>query len=128
MLHQLTLAFNYNIIGYQVNELVNKEYRKKVDLRTYESDIRRVLHFIFGEELKNVIIEQQFYAYKLKKRISTRKEKVQLGRMIVRNIPQLNSAIKSYPLRYPEHLRTCRRLFQCMKAKGRLAEATRQIQ
>ena len=49
------------------------------------------------------------------------------GRLIVRIIPELIPAIKSYPQRYPEELRTCRKLFQCVKAKKRLAKVSLQI-
>lgn len=112
---------------YQANELVSREYRVKIDLRQYKFAINLVLKSLFGSELERVIVEQQFYAYKLKKRRATRKEKVQLGRMIVRKLPELIPAIKSYPLSEPELLRPCRKLFQCVKAKKRLAEIVRRI-
>ena len=113
---------------YQVNEIVSRDHREKFDLNSFEERIYRALRSIFGAELDDVRIGDRFYAYKLKRRLATRKEKVKLGRLIVRIIPELIPAIMSYPKRHPEELRTCRRLFQCMKAKGRLAEATRQIQ
>ena len=49
-------------------------------------------------------------------------EKARLGRLIVRRIPELIPAIKSYPLSEPELLRPCRKLFQSVKAKKRLTE------
>lgn len=110
------------IDAYQVNEIVSRDHREKFDLNSFEERINRALRSIFGAELDDVFIGDQFYAYKLKRRLATRKEKAQLGRLIVRIIPELIPAIKSYPQRYPEELRTCRRLFQCMKAKKRLAE------
>ena len=57
-----------------------------------------------------------FYAYKLNGRLATRQEKARLGRLIVRRIPELIPAIKSYPLSEPEQLRPCRKLFQSVKA------------
>lgn len=45
-----------------------------------------------------------------------------MGRLIVRRIPELTPAIKSYPLSEPELLRPCRKLFQSVKAKKRLTE------
>ncbi len=110
------------IDAYQINEIVSREHREKFDLNSFEERIYRALKSIFGAELDDVLIGDQFYGYKLKRRLATRKEKVKLGRQIVRIIPELIPAIKSYPQRYPEELRTCRRLFQCMKAKKRLAE------
>ena len=110
---------------YQVNELVSRDHREKFDLNSFEERINRALRSIFGAELDDVLIENQFYAYKLKRRLATRKEKVKLGRLIVRIIPELIPAIMSYPKRHPEELRTCRKLFQCVKAKKRLAEIER---
>ena len=107
---------------YQVNELVSRDHREKFDLNSFEERINRALRSIFGAELDDVLIGDRFYAYKLKRRLATRTEKVKLGRLIVRIIPELIPAIMSYPKRHPEELRTCRKLFQCMKAKKRLAE------
>lgn len=120
MINLLSLIIN-KTNAYQVNELVSRDHREKFDLNSFEERIYRALRSIFGAELDEVLIGDQFYAYKLKRRLATRTEKVQLGRLIVRTIPELIPAIKSYPLRYPEELRNCRRLFQCVKAKGRLA-------
>ena len=64
----------------------------------------------------------RFYTYKLNGRLATRQEKARLGRLIVRRIPELIPAIKSYPLSEPEQLRPCRKLFQSVKAKKRLTE------
>lgn len=115
------------IDAYQVNELVSRDHREKFDLNSFEERIYRALTSIFGAELDDVLIGDRFYGYKLKRRLATRKEKVKLGRQIVRIIPELIPAIKSYPQRYPEELRTCRRLFQCVKAKKRLAEIGQQL-
>lgn len=112
---------------YQVNELVSRDHRENFDLNSIEERIYRALRSIFGAELDEVLIGDRFYAYKLKQRLATRKEKVQLGRLIVRTIPELIPAIMSYPKRYPEELRTCRKLFQCVKAKTRLAEIGPQL-
>ena len=112
---------------YQVNELVSRDHRENFDLNSIEERIYRALRSIFGAELDEVLIGDRFYAYKLKQRLATRKEKVQLGRLIVRTIPGLIPAIMSYPKRYPEELRTCRKLFQCVKAKTRLAEIGPQL-
>ena len=112
---------------YQVNELVSRDHREKFDLNSFEGRIYRALISIFGAELDDVRIGDRFYAYKLKRRLATRKEKVKLGRLIVRIIPELIPAIMSYPKRHPEELRTCRKLFQCVKAKKRLAEIGPQL-
>ena len=112
---------------YQVNELVSRDHREKLDLNSFEERIYRALRSIFGTELDDVFIGERFYAYKLKRRLATRKEKVKLGRLIVRIIPELIPAIRSYPQRYPEELRTCRKLFQCVKSKKRLAKVSLQI-
>ncbi|UCM58420.1 MULTISPECIES: hypothetical protein [Aeromonas] len=121
MINLLNLIINKTNV-YHVNELVSRDHREKFDLNSFEERINRALRSIFGAELDDVFIGDRFYAYKLKRRLATRKEKVQLGRLIVRIIPELIPAIRSYPQRYPEELRTCRRLFQCVKAKKRLAE------
>ncbi|MFQ2377540.1 hypothetical protein ACK31I_18335 [Aeromonas caviae] len=122
MLCLFNLTKNSIIDKYQINELVSRDYRDGIDLSLFQLAIRRALKAVFGTDLETVVVEQQFYAYKLKNRMATRKEKGQLGRFIVRTIPAFIPAIKSYPLRYPEELRNCRRLFQCVKAKKRLAE------
>ena len=126
MINLLNLIVNKTNV-YHVNELVSRDHREKFDLNSFEERINRALRSIFGAELDDVLIGNQFYAYKLKRRRATRKEKVQLGKLIVRIIPELIPAIRSYPQRYPEELRTCRRLFQCMKAKKRLANVTLHI-
>ncbi|MDN6868903.1 hypothetical protein QO202_12795 [Aeromonas caviae] len=127
MMHQYNLTYNLNTVTYQINELVSRKYREEMDLLLFELAIRQALKAVFGTDLETVVIEQRFYAYKLKNRMATRKEKGQLGRLIVRTIPAFIPAIKSYSLREPEMYRTCRRLFQCMKAKGRLAKIYQQI-
>ena len=111
---------------YQVNELVSRDHREKLDLNSFEERIYRALRSMFGAELDEVLIGERFYAYKLKLRLATRKEKVKLGRLIVRTIPELIPAIMSYPKRHPEELRTCRKLFQCVRAKKRLAKVSLQ--
>ena len=126
MINLLNLIINKED-AYQVNELVNRDHREKLDLNSFEERINRALRSIFGAELDDVLIGNRFYAYKLKRRLATRKEKVKLGRLIVRIIPELIPAIRSYPQRYPEELRTCRKLFQCVKAKKRLAKVSLQI-
>lgn len=126
MINLLSLIIN-KTNAYQFNELVSRDYREKFDLNLFEERIYRALRSIFGAELDEVLIGDQFYAYKLKRRLATRTEKVQLGRLIVRTIPELIPAIRRYPQRYPEELRTCRRLFQCVKAKKRLAKVSLQI-
>lgn len=120
MLYLLNLTSNPIIEKYQINELVSHYYREGIDLRLFQLAIRRALKEVFGTDLEKVVVEQQFYAYKLKNRMATRKEKGRLGRLIVRTIPAFNPAIKSYPLRYPERFRT-------VKAKGRLAKIYQQI-
>ncbi len=119
--------FINQIDAYQVNELVSRDHREKFDSNSFEERIYRALTSIFGAELDEVLIGERFYAYKLKRRLATRKEKVKLGRQIVRIIPELIPAIRSYPQRYPEEFRSCRRLFQCVKAKKRLAKITLHI-
>lgn len=126
MINLSNLIIN-QIDAYQVNELVSRDHREKFDLNSFEGRFYRALISIFGAELDDVLIGDRFYAYKLKRRLATRKEKVQLGRLIVRIIPELISAIRSYPKRHPEELRTCRKLFQCVKAKKRLAKVSLQI-
>lgn len=126
MINLLNLIINKED-AYQVNELVSRDHRENFDLNSIEERIYRALRSIFGAELDEVLIGDRFYAYKLKQRLATRKEKVQLGRLIVRTIPELIPAIMSYPKRYPEELRTCRKLFQCVKAKKRLAKFSLQI-
>lgn len=126
MINLLNLIVNKTNV-YHVNELVSRDHREKFDLNSFEERINRALRSIFGAELDDVRIGDRFYAYKLKRRLATRKEKVQLGRLIVRIIPELIPAIRSYPKRHPEELRTCRKLFQCVKAKERLAKVSLQI-
>ena len=126
MINLLNLIINKED-AYQVNELVSRDHRENFDLNSIEERIYRALRSIFGAELDEVLIGDRFYAYKLKQRLATRKEKVQLGRLIVRTIPELIPAIRSYPQRYPEELRSCRKLFQCVKAKKRLAKVSLQI-
>lgn len=115
------------IDAFQINELVSRDHREELDLKSFKESIYRALRSIFGAELDDVIIGELFYAYKLKRRMATRKEKVKLGRLIVRIIPELIPAIRSYPKRHPEELRTCRKLFQCVKAKKRLAKVSLHI-
>lgn len=124
---QISNLFINPIDAYQINELVSRDHRERFDLNSFEGNIHRALRSIFGTELDDVFIGDRFYAYKLKRRLATRKEKVKLGRLIVRIIPELIPAIRSYPQRYPEELRTCRKLFQCVKAKKRLAKVSLQI-
>ena len=126
MINLLNLIVN-KTNAYQVNELVSRDHREKLDLNSFEERIYRALRSIFGAELDDVLIGERFYAYKLKRRLATRKEKVKLGRLIVRIIPELIPAIMSYPKRHPEELRTCRKLFQCVKSKKRLAKVSLQI-
>lgn len=126
MINLLSLLIN-KTNAYQVNELVSRDHREKFDLNSFEDRIYRALRSIFGAELDEVLIGDRFYAYKLKRRLATRREKVQLGRLIVRIIPELIPAIRSYPKRHPEELRTCRKLFQCVKTKKRLAKVSLQI-
>jgi hypothetical protein len=113
--------------AYQINEIVSRDHREMFDLNSFDGRIYHALRSIFGAELDDVLIGDRFYAYKLKRRLATRKEKVQLGRLIVRKIPELIPAIRSYPKRHPEELRTCRKLFQCVRAKKRLAKVSVQI-
>lgn len=126
MINLLNLIVNKTNV-YHVNELVSRDHREKFDLNSFEERINRALRSIFGAELDDVLIGDRFYAYKLKRRLATRTEKVKLGRLIVRIIPELIPAIMSYPKRHPEELRTCRKLFQCVKAKKRLAKVSLQI-
>ncbi|MNZ11752.1 hypothetical protein D3C78_286180 [compost metagenome] len=119
--------FTNPIDAYQINEIVSRDHREKFNLNSFEERINRALRSIFGAELDEVLIGERFYAYKLKRRLATRKEKVKLGRLIVRIIPELIPAIMSYPKRHPEELRTCRKLFQCVRAKKRLAKLSLQI-
>lgn len=124
---QISNLFINPMDAYQINEIVSRDHREKFDLNSFEGRIYRALISIFGAELDDVLIGDRFYAYKLKRRLATRKEKVQLGRLIVRIIPELIPAIRSYPKRHPEELRTCRKLFQCVRAKKRLAKVSLQI-
>ena len=124
---KISSLFINRMDAYQINEIVSRDHREKFDLNSFEGRIYHALRSIFGAELDDVRIGDQFYAYKLKRRLATRKEKVQLGRLIVRVIPELIPAIMSYPKRHPEELRSCRKLFQCVKAKKRLAKVTLQI-
>ena len=126
MINLLNLIVNKTNV-YHVNELVSRDHREKFDLNSFEERINRALRSIFGAELDDVRIGDRFYAYKLKRRLATRTEKDKLGRLIVRIIPELIPAIRSYPQRYPEELRSCRKLFQCVKAKKRLAKVSLQI-
>ena len=93
-----------------------------LDLRLFDDKINGALSSVFGDDLEHVHIGPGFYAYKLNGRLATRQEKARLGRLIVRRIPELIPAIKSYPLSEPEQLRPCRKLFQSVKAKKRLTE------
>lgn len=110
---------------YQINELVSASHRDQIDLRPYRRELERALQTVFGSELKHVVVKHWFYAYSLKGRTATRKEKMRLGQQVIWTIPAFTPAIKSYPLRYPEAFRTSRRLFQYVKAKKRLAEIAR---
>ncbi|WP_421279049.1 hypothetical protein [Aeromonas veronii] len=111
--------------NYQINELVSASHRDQIDLRAYRRALELVLQTIFGFDLKRVVVKRRFYAYSLKDRKATRKEKMLLGQRVVLAIPALLPAIKSYPLRYPEAFRTNRRLFQYVKAKRRLVEISK---
>jgi hypothetical protein len=122
MSHLFSLIKNSIDNSYQANELVSRNYREQLDLRLFEDKINGALMFVFGEDLEHVHVGPGFYAYKLNGRLATRKEKARLGRLIVRRIPELIPAIKSYPLSEPELLRPCRKLFQSVKAKKRLTE------
>lgn len=124
---QISNLFINPMDAYQINEIVSRDHREKLDLNSFEERIYRALISIFGAELDDVLIGDRFYAYKLNRRLATRKEKVKLGRLIVRIIPELIPAIRSYPKRRPEELRTCRKLFQCVRAKKRLAKVSLQI-
>ena len=124
---KITSLFINPMDSYQINEIVSCTHREMFNLNSFEERIYRALRSIFGTELDDVFIGERFYAYKLKRRLATRKEKVKLGRLIVRIIPELIPAIMSYPKRHPEELRTCRKLFQCVKAKKRLAEIGPQL-
>ena len=122
MFHSFNLV-KYSILDfYQANELVSRDYREQIDLRRFDDKINDALMFVFGEDFEDVHIGPGFYAYKLNGRLATRREKARLGRLIVRRIPELIPAIKSYPLSKPELLRPCRKLFQSVKAKKRLTE------
>ena len=122
MFHSFNLV-KYSIHDfYQANELVSLKYREQIDLRQFDDKINDALMFVFGEDFEHVHIGPGFYAYKLNGRLATRQEKARLGRLIVRRIPELIPAIKSYPLSEPELLRPCRKLFQSVKAKKRLTE------
>lgn len=127
MLHLFNLTQKSIHNSYQINELASRDYRGKIDLRQFEEKIYSTVRFVFGEELEQLHIGAGFYAYKLNGRLATRQEKARLGRLIVRQIPALIPAIKSYPLSVPERLRPCRKLFQSVKAKKRLAEIVAQI-
>ena len=127
MLHLFNLTKNSIHDTYQINELASRDYRGKIDLRLFNDKIYSTVRLVFGDELEQLHTGAGFYAYKLTGRLATRQEKARLGRLIVRRIPELIPAIKSYPLRDPEPLRTCRKLFQCVKAKKRLAEILAQI-
>ena len=122
MFHSFNLV-KYSILDfYQANELVSRDYREQIDLRLFDDKINGALSSVFGDDLEHVHIGPGFYAYKLNGRLATRQEKARLGRLIVRRIPELIPAIKSYPLSEPEQLRPCRKLFQSVKAKKRLTE------
>ena len=90
--------YHPTIDDYQANELVSCDYREQLDLRRFDDKINGALMFVFGEDLEHVHIGPGFYAYKLNGRLATRQEKARLGRLIVRRIPELIPAIKSYPL------------------------------
>ena len=122
MLHLFSLIKNLIHNFYQTNELVSRNHREQLDLHLFEDKINGALSSVFGDDLEHVYIGSGFYAYKLNGRLATRREKARLGRLIVRRIPELIPAIKSYPLSEPELLRPCRKLFQSVKAKKRLAE------
>ncbi|MEJ6016050.1 hypothetical protein [Aeromonas caviae] len=112
---------------YQINELVSASHRDQIDLRAYRRALELTLQAVFGFDLQRVVVKRRFYAYSLKDRKATRREKMLLGQRVVLAIPALIPAIKSYPLRYPEAFRTSRRLFQYVKAKKRLAEIGPQL-
>ncbi len=92
--------------NYQINELVSALHRDQIDLRSYRRALERALQTVFGSDLKRVVVKRRFYAYSLKGRKATRKEKMQLGQRVVGTIPAFIPAIKTYPLRYPEAFRT----------------------
>ena len=115
-------TFNSTTNNHQINEIVSLNHREQIDLRLFDDKINGALSSFFGDELEQVHIGPAFYAYKLNGRLATRQEKARLGRLIVRQIPELIPAIKSYPLSEPEPLRPCRKLFQSVKAKKRLTE------
>jgi hypothetical protein len=127
MLHSFNLIKNSIHNSFQANELVSRDYREQLDLRLFDDKINDALSSVFGDELEQVHIGPGFYAYKLNGRLATRQEKARLGRLIVRRIPELIPAIKSYPLSEPELLRPCRKLFQSVKAKKRLTEIEKLI-
>ena len=122
MLYLFNLNHKSTLDTYQINELASRDYRGKIDLRRFDDKINGALSSFFGDELEQVHIGPAFYAYKLNGRLATRQEKARLGRLIVRRIPELIPAIRSYPLSEPEQLRPCRKLFQSVKAKKRLTE------
>ena len=110
---------------YQINEFFCALHRDQIDLRPYRRELEHALQAVFGSDLKHVVVMRWFYAYSLKGRMATRKEKMRLGQRVIMTIPAFKPAIKSFPLRYPEEFRTSRRLFQYVKAKKRLAEIAR---
>ena len=112
---------------YQLNELYCALQRDQIDLRPYRRELEHALQAVFGSDLKYVVVKRRFYAYSLKGRTATRKEKMRLGQRVIMTIPAFKPAMKSYPLRYPEEFRTSRRLFQYVKAKKRLAEIGPQL-
>ena len=110
---------------YQINELVSASHRDQIDLRAYHRALELALQAVFGFDLERAVVKRRFYAYSLKDRKATRREKMLLGQQVVLAIPALIPAIRSYPLRYPEAFRTSRRLFQYVKAKRRLVEISK---
>ena len=71
MINLLSLLIN-KTNAYQVNELVSRDHREKLDLNSFEERINRALISIFGAELDDVLIGDRFYAYKLKRNGSPR--------------------------------------------------------
>lgn len=127
MLYLFNLNHKSILDTYQINELASRDYRGKIDLRLFDDKIYSTVRLVFGDELEQLHTGARFYAYKLTGRLATRQEKARLGRLIVKQIPELIPAIKSYPLSVPELLRPCRKLFQSVKTKKRLTEILAQI-
>lgn len=76
---KITSLFINPMDSYQINEIVSCTHREMFNLNSFEERIYRALRSIFGTELDDVFIGERFYAYKLKRRLATRKEKVKLG-------------------------------------------------